>query len=138
MVEQSEGVDQRNFDKNFGWKEAFGFQLRNNGRWQKLWIRYATDQDVKAEDTKGENSRFYTIQKQKREQKMKQKGYFKKNQTNFSGAGNSNFIRKAIGKQEKFRDNKNKDDLKEKEDEENDVEIVLDQDNVENINPENL
>lgn len=55
----SEEVDPRNFDQDLGWKEALGFQLTSSARWQKLWIRAATDRDVKDENTKGENSRFY-------------------------------------------------------------------------------
>ena len=44
VVDSSSGdVDLRNFDPLVGWKEALGFQLRNSGRWQKLWIRAATD-----------------------------------------------------------------------------------------------
>lgn len=74
MVERREGaedqgdkVDERNFDASVGWREAFGFQLRTSGRMQKLWMRYATDKDVKDETTKGENSRYYQLQKQKRD-----------------------------------------------------------------------
>jgi len=61
MVEESEGIDPRNFDLEIGWREAFGFQLKNNARLQKLWMRFATDLDVKDENTKGENSRFYNL-----------------------------------------------------------------------------
>jgi len=28
MVEEADGVDPRNFDKEIGWKEVFGFTLR--------------------------------------------------------------------------------------------------------------
>ena len=62
MVEPVEGVDPRNFDKDFGWKEIFGFQLKKQGgKLQKLWVRFATDKDYKSENTKGENSRFYKL-----------------------------------------------------------------------------
>lgn len=51
-------VDQRNFDSKLGWREALGFEHPIKG-WQNLWIRFATNLDVKKEDTKAENSRFY-------------------------------------------------------------------------------
>ena len=31
---KSEDVDERNFDAQLGWKEALGYQLKSNGRWQ--------------------------------------------------------------------------------------------------------
>eukprot|EP00347_Sterkiella_histriomuscorum_P000683 403374902 len=104
---QTEGVDPRNFDVNVGWKEAFGFQLKTNGRMQKLWMRFATDKDFKSENTKGENSRYYTIQKQRRDYKMKQYGYKDKRggRDNKGGPDNSNFIKKAISKGDKFQGN---------------------------------
>jgi hypothetical protein len=62
VVDGSTGeVDSRNFDPELGWREALGYQLPQNARWQKLWVRAATDQDKKSEGTKGENSRFYQI-----------------------------------------------------------------------------
>lgn len=51
-------VDERNFDSKIGWREALAFEHPIKG-WQNLWIRFATDLDIKKEDTKGENSRFY-------------------------------------------------------------------------------
>ncbi|CDW76543.1 splicing rnp complex component [Stylonychia lemnae] len=106
MVEQVEGVDPRNFDREIGWKEAFGFTLRNNGRLQRLWIRYATDKDFKSEQTKGENSRYYNIQKKRRDQKMRSNGYHQgTDQGRNHRSDNSSFIKKAIGKQEKFQGN---------------------------------
>lgn len=55
---RNDEIDPRNFNSECGWREAFGFQLKN-GRHQKLWFRYACDTDVKSAETKGENSRFY-------------------------------------------------------------------------------
>jgi len=55
---QQRKIDQRNFDSKIGWREALPFEHPIKG-WQNLWIRFATDLDVKKEDTKGENSRFY-------------------------------------------------------------------------------
>jgi hypothetical protein len=54
-------VDQRNFDSRIGWREALSYHHDSRG-WQNLWIRFATDLDVKKEETKGENSRFYKYQ----------------------------------------------------------------------------
>ena len=54
-------VDDRNFDAAVGWKEALGYQTKSNAKWQQLWIRCATDLDVKAEGTKGSDSRYYQI-----------------------------------------------------------------------------
>lgn len=51
-------VDERNFDSKLGWREALAFEHQIKG-WQHLWIRFATDLDVKKDDTKGQNSRFY-------------------------------------------------------------------------------
>ncbi len=80
MVDGSSGdVDDRNFDQNLGWKEALGFQLRNSGRWQKLWIRAGTDHDVKSESTKGSESRFYQLQQKKREKWLKMNGLYNPN-----------------------------------------------------------
>ena len=55
---QQRKIDERNFDSKIGWREALAFEHPIKG-WQNLWIRFATDLDVKKEDTKGENSRFY-------------------------------------------------------------------------------
>ena len=41
-----------------GWREALNFEHPIKG-WQHLWIRYATNLDIKKDDTKGENSRYY-------------------------------------------------------------------------------
>jgi hypothetical protein len=46
------GFDARNFDSKIGWREALGMNHDVKG-WQNLWIRFATDLDVKKEDTKG-------------------------------------------------------------------------------------
>ena len=54
----SKAVDERNFNDKLGWREALGFEHPLKG-WQNLWIRFATDQDVKRDETKGENSRYY-------------------------------------------------------------------------------
>ena len=51
-------MDERNFDGKLGWREALSFEHAIKG-WQYLWIRFATDLDIKKEETKGENSRFY-------------------------------------------------------------------------------
>lgn len=56
------GFDERNFDSKIGWREALGYQQEVKG-WQSLWIRYATDLDVKKEGTKGSDSRFYRFSK---------------------------------------------------------------------------
>ena len=58
---EEQGVDQRNFDTRIGWREALSYHHDKRG-WQNLWVRFATDRDVKKEDTKGENSRFYKSQ----------------------------------------------------------------------------
>lgn len=79
------------------------FQLRQSGRWQKLWLRYSTDQDVKKEDTKGSESRFYQLQKKKKEVWLKKNGLFNPNyhKRGEDAIGNSNFLKKAIRKQER-------------------------------------
>ena len=58
MAEAQKKIDERNFDEKLGWREALSYQHEVKG-WQNLWIRFATDQEVKADNTKGENSRFY-------------------------------------------------------------------------------
>lgn len=55
---EEQSLDQRNFDPRIGWREALSYKHDKRG-WQNLWIRFATDLDVKKEETKGENSRFY-------------------------------------------------------------------------------
>ena len=61
MAGAQKNIDERNFDEKLGWREALSYQHEVKG-WQNLWIRFATDQDVKADNTKGENSRFYKFQ----------------------------------------------------------------------------
>jgi hypothetical protein len=56
------GFDERNFDSKIGWREALGMNHDVKG-WQNLWIRFATDLDIKKEDTKGQDSRFYRFSK---------------------------------------------------------------------------
>ena len=51
-------VDERNFNPELGWRSALGFDHDKKG-WQRLWLRFATDQDQKKDETKPENSRFY-------------------------------------------------------------------------------
>ena len=59
-------MDERNFDQKLGWREALSFQHELKG-WQNLWVRFATDQDVKLDGTRGENSRFYKFQQRQRD-----------------------------------------------------------------------
>lgn len=94
------GFDQRNFDERIGWREALSYKSDVKG-WQSLWIRFATDLDIKKSDTKGQDSRFYkfSMHNQKHMQK-------------------SSFLRKGIEKKEKFV-KKPKDLLDEKNPEEN-------------------
>ena len=76
-------------------------QLKTNGKWQKLWLRYATDRDVKSDDTRGQNSRFYMLEKRKKERWLKQNGMFIPNYKKVKRdeeADNSSFIKKAIKK----------------------------------------
>ena len=111
MLVMSEDVDPRNFDPNTGWKEAFGFQLTKppNNRYQKLWLRYACTSDVKSQETKGSNSRYYQLQKKLKEQKLKRMGLFQYKKPTRRGdpedesdpLGNSQFLKKAIGKQQR-------------------------------------
>jgi hypothetical protein len=53
-----ETLDERNFDAAQGWRQALGYEHDKRG-WQCLWLRYATDQDVKPEEQSGKDSRFY-------------------------------------------------------------------------------
>lgn len=108
MVDPTAGeVDPRNFDVNFGWKEALGFQLRTGGgRWQKLWIRAATDKDVKDESVKGTESRYYQLQKARKERKLKYLGIYNPNhhknpRDGDDQIGNSSFLKKVIKKVER-------------------------------------
>lgn len=55
-------LDKRNFDSRIGWREAINYHHSVKG-WQTLWIRFATDLDVKSEETKGQDSRFYRFHK---------------------------------------------------------------------------
>ena len=45
-------------DDKLEWRQALGFEHDKKG-WQRLWLRYATDRDTKADDQDGETSRFY-------------------------------------------------------------------------------
>ena len=49
---EEQSLDQRNFDPRIGWREALNYKHDKRG-WQNLWIRFATDLDVKKEETKG-------------------------------------------------------------------------------------
>lgn len=60
--DESLGFDDRNFDERIGWREAIGYQHDVKG-WQTLWIRFATDLDVKNPETKGQDSRYYRFEK---------------------------------------------------------------------------
>lgn len=108
-------MDARNFDNKLGWREALGFEHPIKG-WQHLWIRFATDQDVKKEDTKGENSRFYRFATRTSQQRGR--GSHSSHRPHHSGRydrddrrdrGSSGRItKKAISKPEKYRDNQRK------------------------------
>lgn len=50
--------DERNFDERIGWREALGYKHDVKG-WQTLWIRFSTDLDVKKDETRGTDSKFY-------------------------------------------------------------------------------
>jgi len=65
---EEQSFDERNFDSRTGWREALAYQNGKLG-WQALWIRFATDLDVKKEETKGENSRFYKYQRKQQERR---------------------------------------------------------------------
>ena len=69
--------DERNFDSKIGWREALAYQQEVKG-WQSLWIRYATDLDVKKEATKGQDSRFYRFSKAQDKSHFRKKGIQKK------------------------------------------------------------
>ena len=64
-------IDERNFDSKLGWREALSFEHHIKG-WQHLWIRFATDLDVKKDETKGENSRYYKFAARNAELKKQQ------------------------------------------------------------------
>ena len=51
-----------------------GYKLEDKG-WQTLWIRYATDLDVKNPETKGSESRYY---KYAQNQRKHQPGFQKR------------------------------------------------------------
>jgi hypothetical protein len=51
-------IDDRNFDERIGWRQALGYKHDVKG-WQTLWIRYATDLDVKSKEQSGKDSKFY-------------------------------------------------------------------------------
>lgn len=102
---KSGDIDPRNFDALLGWKEALSFQLRTTGHWQKLWIRAATDLDVKSEETRGADSRYYQLQQKKKEKWMKANNLYNPNWKKDRAdkvAGNQGFIKKAIQKQERL------------------------------------
>lgn len=67
-AKEEQAFDERNFDSRTGWREALSYQHGRLG-WQALWIRFATDLDVKKEETKGENSRFYKYQRKQQERR---------------------------------------------------------------------
>ena len=51
-------IDDRNFDERIGWRQALGYKHDVKG-WQTLWIRYATDHDIKSKEQSGKDSKFY-------------------------------------------------------------------------------
>ncbi len=77
-----------------------------NGQWAKLQIRYATDKDVKDQNTKGSESRYYKYNKH---QQMKNQRY-QKPQGKY-GNKDSSFQRKGIQKEQKLGDNHKKEKL---------------------------
>lgn len=105
MDGKSGDVDPRNFDAHIGWKEALQYCSRTTGHFQKLWIRAATNLDVKSEETKGADSRYYQLQQKKKEKWLKANNLYNpgwKKDRQDKQAGNQGFIKKAIQKQERL------------------------------------
>lgn len=100
-------VDERNFDSKLGWREALNFEHQLKG-WQQLWIRFATDLDVKKEDTKGENSRFYKFAQRTRGSTQHTGSRFgshpgdRRKRDNRDGETQKRVGRKQISKNEKY------------------------------------
>jgi len=44
--------DVSGLEQKHGWRQALGFKHDRKG-WQRLWLRFASDRDVKKDETKG-------------------------------------------------------------------------------------
>lgn len=120
LLEKTGNFDQRNFSKDYGWQQAFSYiQRKPTGQQleQKLWLRFATEQDIKAEQTKGEDSRYYQLQKQLREKKFRKSGLLLKPKVRKAKI-ESSFLRKVIMKQKKKNTGEEGEDSEDEEDDE--------------------